>query len=63
MKPDGTLQSGEMVGSIHQVARQIMKAPANGWDSWFFTDKNGRKYPIDRLRKKILEGEQTEWKP
>ena len=63
VKPDGTLQSGEMVGSIHQVARQIMKAPANGWDSWFFTDKNGRKYPIDRLRKKILEGEQTERKP
>jgi hypothetical protein len=47
---DGSLQSGELVGSIHQVARKILDAPVNGWECWLYVDANGHKQPLDHLR-------------
>ena len=51
---NGHIKCGEVVGSIHGVAKALMEnAPVNGWDVWFFKDENGRKIVIDELREKI----------
>ena len=55
VRADASILSGEMVGSIHKVAKQLLGAPANGWEKWYYTDEYGQKYPIDRLRKEYLE--------
>jgi modification methylase len=48
---DGSLQHGEAVGSIHQVASQIKGAPCNGWDHWYYEDREtGERRAIDNLR-------------
>jgi modification methylase len=57
VRVDASIQCGELAGSIHFVAKQLLKAPANGWDKWFYEDESGQKHPIDRLRKKYLESE------
>lgn len=49
----GTLQSGTIAGSIHQVGAQLQNSTScNGWDYWYFLGE-----PISSLRKKYLEGE------
>jgi hypothetical protein len=49
---DGRIQSGEYSGSIHQVGREIRKAPCNGWLAWYYIEeKTGIREPIDLLRK------------
>ncbi len=51
---DGSLEYHGQIGSIHQIARQIHQAPANGWDTWFYEDsKTHIRRPIDDLRKEL----------
>jgi modification methylase len=57
VRVDASLLCGELTGSIHKVAKQILGAPANGWEKWFYVDEDGHRQPIDRLRKKYLEME------
>lgn len=59
VRVDASIVSGEFVGSIHKVAKQLLDAPANGWQKWFYADEHGQKHPIDRLRKKYLEMEKS----
>jgi DNA modification methylase len=52
--PDGQIKSGELSGSIHKVGRELMKAPCNGWMTWYYTDdESGNLKPIDALREQI----------
>jgi site-specific DNA-methyltransferase (adenine-specific) len=42
-------------GSIHGLASNLQGRQANGWTDWYYTDPDdGQRYPIDRLRQKIL---------
>jgi modification methylase len=53
---NGLLQYNGMVGSIHQVGREIQKAPCNGWELWhYFDEKTGKRLAIDKLREEYLE--------
>jgi len=50
VQADGSLKSGKMQGSIHQLAAQIKHSPScNGWLFWYFYEK-GQLKPIDILR-------------
>ncbi len=50
---NGHLKYGELVGSIHAMARELSNgAPANGWDSWLYKE-NGKLKVIDELREGI----------
>ena len=52
---NGSLQHNRIIGSIHQVAREIQKAPCNGWDHWYYLDEtSGERLPIDKLREVYL---------
>jgi len=57
VRVDASLVSGKLTGSIHKVAKLLLGAPANGWDKWYYSDEQGQKYPIDRLRKRYIEME------
>jgi modification methylase len=51
---DGHIRSGKYSGSIHKVGRDILRAPCNGWMTWYYIDEEtGRREPIDLLRKKM----------
>jgi len=51
---NGHLRCGKLTGSIHGLAKSLMDgAPANGWDLWFYKDKDGEKKVINELREKI----------
>jgi modification methylase len=51
---DGHIRCGELIGSIHGIAKSLSNgAPANGWDCWFFEDMSGSRVPIDSLRQQI----------
>jgi site-specific DNA-methyltransferase (adenine-specific) len=53
---NGHIRCGDVTGSIHGVARALMNnAPANGWDLWFYKDKDGKRVVIDELRSKVRE--------
>jgi len=53
---DGSLQYQGDIGSIHQIARKIRQAPANGWDAWYYLDaETNQRKPIDELRKRMRE--------
>lgn len=53
---NGHLLIGGRSGSIHSIARDIMKAPSNGWMAWYYIDEaTGNRYPIDKLRKIMRE--------
>ncbi len=47
---NGHLRCGELVGSIHQVARTLAGAPCNGWEHWYYQDEQGRQVILDELR-------------
>jgi DNA modification methylase len=52
--PDGRIQLGEMIGSIHTIGREISRRPCNGWQAWYyFNELSGRYEPIDVLRTKL----------
>ena len=47
---DGTLLSGNMRGSIHQVGAAVQNAPScNGWTFWHF-ERGGRLVALDQVR-------------
>ena len=53
VRADGTLVSGALAGSIHQVGAQLEGAPScNGWAYWYFT-RDGKDVSIDLLRQQI----------
>jgi DNA modification methylase len=42
-------------GSIHGLASDLQGRQSNGWTDWFYSDpEDGQRYPIDRLRQKLL---------
>lgn len=48
---DGSLEYEGKRGSIHQIARQILPGPTNGWQHWYYLDADTQeRLPIDRLR-------------
>ena len=55
VRADASIQHNELIGSIHKIAKQLLGAPANGWEKWYYDDENGGRLPIDQLRKKYLE--------
>ena len=58
---DGTLKLNGFRGSIHQVAKEILDAPANGWQHWYYVDPNsGQRRSIDSLRQILREGNKTD---
>jgi DNA modification methylase len=52
---NGHIRQGEVTGSIHAVAKSLAGAPVNGWDAWYYKDKNGKRKVIDELRQRIRE--------
>jgi DNA modification methylase len=49
--PDGRVQVGEMVGSIHRLGAHFKQTPScNGWKHWRYQDADGQRRPIDHLR-------------
>jgi len=57
---DGALKYNDRRGSIHQIAKHIQQAPANGWTEWHYEDaETGERRPIDDLRKKIRKQMET----
>ena len=53
---NGTLQYADITGSIHKVGREILNAPCNGWEHWYFIDENtGKRVAIDALREQYLQ--------
>jgi modification methylase len=51
---NGHIKCGDVVGSIHGVAKSLMEnAPVNGWDVWYYKDETGKKIVINELREKI----------
>lgn len=49
--PDGRLQAGDQVGSIHRLGAQLKGTPScNGWMHWQYQDANGQFRPLDDLR-------------
>jgi modification methylase len=50
VRADGKIVSGELIGSIHSVAKNLLNGtPVNGWDAWLFL-QNDEKKPLDLLR-------------
>jgi hypothetical protein len=55
VKPDGNLLIDGFEGSIHQAARQLSDGgPCNGWDHWYYEDKDGQLQSVDALRTFML---------
>ena len=51
---DGSIKHNQAEGSIHKVAATILGAEScNGWTFWY-CDINGRTYPIDYLRQRLI---------
>jgi modification methylase len=52
IKPDGRLRLPDgFEGSIHQVGKTLMKgSPCNGWDNWYFLNKDRKMTVINELR-------------
>jgi site-specific DNA-methyltransferase (adenine-specific) len=51
---NGHIRCGKATGSIHGVAKSLMKdAPVNGWDVWFYKDENGEAKSINELREQL----------
>jgi len=58
---DGTLKFDQQIGSIHQTAKHISgNKPSNGWQHWYYEDRNGDLKPIDDLRTIIVNQLQHE---
>lgn len=58
---DGSLKCDGEIGSIHQIARKIRQAPANGWELWYYLDKESNELkPINHLRSKLRSASQED---
>jgi DNA modification methylase len=53
IRADGSLECGQLSGSIHQVGRSLMNAPCNGWEHWYY-EQGGERKPLETLREKFL---------
>jgi site-specific DNA-methyltransferase (adenine-specific) len=54
VRSDGHLLYGDMEGSIHKVGSLLSgNRPCNGWEAWFFEDKENYLRPINELRKNM----------
>jgi modification methylase len=54
--PDGHLRYNDLVGSIHSIGRLIQEAPCNGWEHWYYLDKEtGQRFTIERLRQIVRD--------
>ncbi|MDE1914634.1 MAG: site-specific DNA-methyltransferase [Sphingomonadales bacterium] len=54
VRADGSLSSGELVGSIHSVGAKLQGAPScNGWTFWNI-EHEGQMKPIDAIRQLYL---------
>jgi modification methylase len=52
---NGMLKYNGITGSIHQIGREIQKAPCNGWEHWYYVDEtSGERIVIDTLRQILL---------
>jgi DNA modification methylase len=49
---NGHIKCGKIIGSIHFVAKELSKSPANGWDAWMYNE-DGELKAINELREKI----------
>ncbi len=54
---NGHIRYRNQVASIHKIAKEILAAPCNGWDRWYYEDDSGERYTIDRLRENV----RAEW--
>jgi DNA modification methylase len=53
---DGALEFDGHRGSIHQIAREALGGPANGWRLWYYRDnETGKMRPIDDLRQVVRQ--------
>jgi modification methylase len=53
---NGHITYGASTGSIHQIGREIQRAPCNGWQHWYYRDEaTGERVVIDRLREALRE--------
>jgi DNA modification methylase len=59
VRADGAIQCDGLVGSIHQVGRQLMNAPCNGWEHWYYEDEQGERKSLDALRVAYLAAQAT----
>jgi modification methylase len=51
---DGRIEYNGETGTIHQVARRVDPALANGWHAWFVLDlDSGERVPLDDLRQEL----------
>jgi hypothetical protein len=51
----GKLLLDGQTGSIHGLASDLQGRQSNGWTDWFYSaPEDGQRYPIDRLRQKLL---------
>ncbi|MDF1499209.1 MAG: DNA methyltransferase [Anaerolineales bacterium] len=54
VKPDGQLVLDGEEGSIHQLGKSLAGgSPCNGWEHWYFIDKQGEMQPVDVLRERV----------
>jgi hypothetical protein len=57
----GKLALDGQTASIHGLASDLQKRQSNGWTDWFYCDPDdGQRYPIDRLRQKLLTIQENE---
>lgn len=53
---DGSLKFNGRRGSIHQLAKDALDGPANGWQHWHYIDPDtGQRRPIDHLRQRLRQ--------
>lgn len=53
VRADATLQCGEQIGSIHQLAARLLDQPTqNGWEFWQVADSEGKVCPLDVIRER-----------
>jgi DNA modification methylase len=54
VRADGSLRYGELVGSIHQIARHLAGGrPCNGWEHWYLPGGGSEFVSIDALRQHL----------
>jgi len=60
VRADGVIQCDGLEGSIHQVGRQLMNAPCNGWEHWYYEDEQGERKPLEALRVAYLAAQSVQ---
>jgi modification methylase len=61
IKANGHLVYNGFEGSIHQVSRKLTDgSPCNGWEYWFYEDKEGNLTPINTLREILRQESQPD---